>query len=109
MANIDAAFGLRPIAKLGSAPGGTTGNALFIAGLPFTIYNQADQYAGDSLGHFIHLNVPSSYSSAALQYQQNSTTVIVVNTGDNVGESAAAASALNSSSQFRFRLTYRSA
>ena len=25
MANIDAPFGLRPIAKLGSAPGGTTG------------------------------------------------------------------------------------
>ena len=94
---------------LSGTPGGTTGNALFIAGLPFTIYNQADQYAGDSLGHFIHLNVPSSYSSAALQYQQNSTTVIVVNTGDNVGESSAAASALNSSSQFRFRLTYRAA
>jgi len=25
MANIDQAFGLRPIAKLGSVPGGTTG------------------------------------------------------------------------------------
>ena len=29
MANIDAAFGLRPIAKVGSAPGGTTGTTKY--------------------------------------------------------------------------------
>ena len=29
MANIDAPFGLRPIAKLGSAPGGTTGTTKY--------------------------------------------------------------------------------
>ena len=29
MANIDAPFGLRPIAKLGSAPGGTVGTTKY--------------------------------------------------------------------------------
>ena len=29
MANIDQAFGLRPIAKVGSAPGGTTGTTKY--------------------------------------------------------------------------------
>ena len=32
MANIDAAFGLRPIAKVGSAPGGTTGTTKYSIG-----------------------------------------------------------------------------
>ena len=88
---------------------GTTTNALFIAGLPFTIYNQSDLYSGDSLGHFISFSFASGYTSAALQYQQNSTTVLLNYTGDNKGESTAAASAVSSSTQFRFRLTYRTA
>lgn len=92
-----------------ATPSGTTSNALFIAGLPFTIYNHSDLYSGDSLGHFISYNIPSGYTSAAIQYQQSSATVILVNTGDNAGESAGTASAVSSSTQFRFRLTYRTA
>ena len=92
-----------------ATPSGTTSNALFIAGLPFTIYNHPDLYSGDSLGHFISYNIPSGYTSAAIQYQQSSATVIVVHTGDNAGESAGTASAVSSSTQFRFRLTYRTA
>jgi len=95
--------------QMSGTPGGTTGNALFIAGLPFTIYNQSDLYSGDSLVHFISFNIPSGYTNSTLQYQQNSTTVILNFTGDNVGESTAAASAVSSSTQFRFRLTYRTA
>lgn len=92
-----------------ATPTGTTGNALFIAGLPFTIYNQPDLYSGDSLGHFISYNIPSGYTNATLQYQQSTATVILNFTGDTTGESTAAASAVSSSTQFRFRLTYRTA
>ena len=88
---------------------GTTTNALFIAGLPFTIYNHPDLYSGDHPGHFISFSIPSGYTSASMQYQQNSTTVLLNYTGDNKGESTAAASAVSSSTQFRFRLTYRTA
>jgi hypothetical protein len=95
--------------QMSGTPGGTTGNALFIAGLPFTIYNQSDLYSGDSLGHFISFNIPSGYTNSTIQYQQNSTTVLLNFTGDTVGESTAAASAVSSSTQFRFRLTYRTA
>ena len=92
-----------------ATPTGTTGNALFIAGLPFTIYNQPDIYSADSLGHFISYNIPSGYTNATLQYQQSTATVVLNFTGDTTGESTAAASAVSSSTQFRFRLTYRTA
>ena len=92
-----------------ATPSGTTSNALFIAGLPFTIYNQSDLYSGDSLGHFISYNIPSGYTNATLQYQQSTATVILNFTGDTAGESTATASAVSSSTQFRFRLTYRTA
>ena len=60
MANIDAPFGLRPIAKLGSAPGGTTGrkpNGASIFAILVSYLNS------ETLNLTIRLFAPKSYSA----------------------------------------------